>query len=226
MNDPLTLELFAHADEKNADFTAKLNPVIPRENILGVRFPDINSIAKTFSGTPEAAVFMEALPHRYLDQNNLHAALISRIKDPAACIAAIDRFLPYIDNWSTCDAIKPKSMRKELPALRRAAERWIASGKTYAVRLGAVTFMSFFLDGAFDPEISELVASVGSEEYYVNMGRAWYFATALAKQYEATLPFFENGRLDLWTHNKSIQKAVESYRVTDEHKRYLRSLKR
>jgi len=170
-------------------------------------------------------LFLEALPHFYFEENQLHAFLLSEMKDFAACLKAVERFLPYIDNWATCDQLSPKVFRKHRQELRDAVWRWIDSGQTYAVRFGIKMLMDHFLDGDFEPVYLEMTASVRSEEYYVRMMVAWYFATALAKQYDAALPYIENRRLDPWTHNKTIQKAVESYRIRPEQKEYLRGLK-
>lgn len=223
--DRLTAELFDRADKEYADFTAKLNPGVPRESIIGVRFPDIRDIVKRYSGTEDAAEFMSCVPHRYFDQNNLHSALISIIKDPAAVLEEIERFLPFVDNWATCDTISPKCMKKALPAFFERIEIWIRSDRTYTVRFAIVMLMNFFLNEAFDKKHPAMVAGVKSEEYYVRMAAAWYFATALAKRYDEVIPYFENKMLDKWTHNKAIRKAEESYRVTDEHKAYLKTLK-
>lgn len=225
MNDAISAELLSSADPEYADFTSKMVPEIKRENIIGVRLPVLRQIAKKHSGSDEAAAFMRDLPHRYLDQNNLHSALISRIKDPAAALEETDRFLPFIDNWATCDTLSPKCLKKALPDFYRRIDVWLRSDLTYTLRFAIVSLMSFFLDDAFDPEYPLRVAEIKSEEYYVRMAQAWYFATALAKQYEAAIPYLEERRLDDWTHNKTIQKAVESFRVTDQHKEYLKSLR-
>lgn len=218
--------LFALRDEKYADFSAKLNPTLPGECFIGVRTPAIRALAKELRGTNEAAEFLKELPHKYFDENNLHAALVEGMKDYSACIAALDAFLPYVDNWATCDMMTPKVFKKHLPELIPEIRRWMGSDQPYTVRFGIEMLMAFYLDGAFRPEYLREVAIIRSEEYYVNMMIAWYFATALAKQYDAALPYIEEQRLEPWTHNKAIQKAIESYRISDEQKAYLRTLKK
>ena len=173
---------------------------------------------------PDIGEFLADLPHRYLDENNLHALILNEEKDCAAAVAAIDAFLPYVDNWATCDALRPKAFKKHPSALPDECRRWIKSGEIYAVRFGIEMLMTHYLDKDFRPEYLEEVSIIKSKEYYVNMMIAWYFATALAKQYEAAISYIEQRRLDQWTHNKTIRKAIESYRVPDEHKAYLRTL--
>ena len=218
--------LFALQDEAYRDFQCRLMPTVPREAVIGVRAPALKRLCREIDGTPEAAEFLSILPHRYCEENNLHGSLIARIRDYDACVAAVDAFLPYIDNWATCDTLSPKALGKRLPDLYERIKTWTASDQTYTIRFGIGMLMTFFLDGAFFPETLALAADLRSEEYYVNMMIAWYFATALAKQYDATLPFIEKQKLDRWTHNKTIQKAIESYRITDAQKAFLRTLKR
>ena len=217
--------LTASAEEKNADFVAKLTPGVPRESILGVRTPRLRAIAKELSGTAEAEAFLHALPHELFEENGLHGLLIELIKDYDRCIAALDEFLPYVDNWATCDVMNPKVFKKHRAELIDKIRLWIADGRTYTVRFGLEMLMTYYLDEAFEPEYLELAANVKSGEYYINMMQAWFFATALAKQYDAALPYIQGNRLDVWSHNKTIQKAVESYRVTDVQKAYLKTLK-
>ncbi len=193
--------------------------------MAGIRTPELRKYAKTFSKTPEAAEFLKILPHRYYEENNLHGFLIESMRDYGQVIAALDAFLPYVDNWATCDLMRPKVFQKHLPELLEEIRRWMASDRTYTIRFGMEMLMTFYLDEAFRPEYLDWVAEVRSQEYYVNMMIAWYFATALAKQYGAALPYIENHRLEPWTHNKAIQKAIESYRITEEQKMYLRTLK-
>ncbi|MEG2003108.1 MAG: DNA alkylation repair protein [Clostridia bacterium] len=213
-------------DIKYRDFHAKLIPTIDKNKIIGVRTPVLRKFAKKFSKSPEAAVFMEILPHKYYEENNLHGFLIENINNFEKSITAIDKFLPYVDNWATCDLISPKIFKKHLPELLIKIEQWINSKHTYTIRFGIRMLLNFYLDDdEFCPQYLALVAAVNSEEYYVKMMIAWYFATALAKQYENTLPYIANQKLDFWTHNKSIQKAVESHRISDEQKRYLKTLK-
>lgn len=218
-------ELFAMQDMEYRDFQCKLIPTADPEHVIGVRMPALRSFAKKLGKTPEAELFLSQLPHRYLEENSLHGCLIAEMKDYDACIAALRVFLPYVDNWATCDMMTPKVFKKHLPELLGEIRHWIESGDTYTVRFGIGMLMSFYLDEAFSPEYLELAASVQSEEYYINMMIAWYFATALAKQYDAALPYIEQQRLSVWTHNKAIQKAVESYRITTEQKEYLKTKK-
>ncbi|MDD4851209.1 MAG: DNA alkylation repair protein [Gemmiger sp.] len=218
-------QLFALRDATYRDFQAKLMPTVEKDTIIGVRTPAVRKLAASLAGTPTAAEFLRCLPHPYYDENNLHGFLIEKITDYTACIAAVNAFLPYIDNWATCDLMAPKVFKKNLPALLGEIRGWLASGKTYTVRYGIGMLMHFYLDEAFQPEYLALVAAVRSEEYYVNMMVAWYFATALAKQYTAALPYLTQHRLAPWAHNKAIQKAVESYRITAEQKVYLKTLK-
>lgn len=217
--------LFVLQDLKYRDFQQKLIPTVDPDTVIGVRTPQLRALAKELAGTAEAAEYIKQLPHRYYDENNLHGFLIEKIKDYDVAAAAIEAFLPYVDNWATCDLMSPKVFQKHLPELLERIRVWLGSGAVYTVRFGIGMLMSFYLDDAFSPEYPELVAGVRSEEYYVNMMIAWYFSTALAKQWDAVLPYIEQRRLDKWTHNKAIQKAIESYRITDAQKAYLRTLK-
>ena len=218
-------ELFEMQDLTYRDFHAKLMPTIDKETVIGVRTPMLRAYAKKFGKTADAVTFLEVLPHKYYEENNLHGLLIEQIKDYPACIAAIERFLPYVDNWATCDMIALRTMKKHLDVFIQEVYRWMASDHPYIVRFGIGMLMRYYLDEQFKPEYPEKVAKIKSDEYYVNMMRAWYFATALAKQYDQILPYLEEKKLDTWTHNKIIQKAVESYRITLEQKRYLRTLR-
>ncbi len=217
--------LFAWQDAQYREFQCKLIPNVNPETVIGVRTPELRKFAKALSKEPEAAEFLQILPHQYYEENNLHGFLIEAMKDYSQVIHALDTFLPYVDNWATCDLMRPKAFGKHLPELREQTKIWMASGHTYTIRFGIEMLMTFFLDGQFQPEYLDWVAGVRSEEYYVNMMIAWFFATALAKQYKAALPHIQQRRLEPWTHNKAIQKALESYRVSDEQKAYLRSLK-
>ena len=217
--------LFEMQDLKYRDFSAKLTPTVPPERIIGVRTPELRKYAVELSKTEDAAAFMAALPHLYQEENNLHAFLIERIADYDACVAALDAFLPYVDNWATCDSMSPKCLKKQLPRLTGEIRRWMASDWVYTVRFGMGMLMRHFLDDAFDPAYLDWVAVLRSEEYYINMMIAWFFATALAKQWDATLPYIEGRRLDPWVHNKAIQKAVESYRIPEDRKNLLRAQK-
>ncbi len=217
--------LFELQDLKYKEFQCRLMPNVNPDTVIGVRTPELRKLAKELSQLPEAAEFLTILPHKYYEENNLHGFLIEAVKDYDACIAAVEAFLPYIDNWATCDLMSPKVFRKHLPELYEKIKVWLNSGRTYTVRFGIEMLMSLYLDDKFQPEMLELVAGVRSEEYYVNMMIAWFFATALTKKYDATLPYIKEFRLEKWTHNKTIQKAVESYRISDEVKTYLRTLK-
>lgn len=217
--------LFQMQDLKYKEFQCKLIPTISPEKVIGVRTPELRRLSKELVGQPQTAEFLAALPHSYYDENNLHGFLIEAIKDYDACVAAMEEFLPYIDNWATCDLITPKVFQKHLPELYERIKVWIASKKTYTVRFGVKMLMNFYLGEAFDTAQADMVAAIVSEEYYVNMVIAWYFATALAKQPEAILPYFTEKRMPDWTHNRAIQKSIESFRIPDETKTYLRSLK-
>ena len=200
-------------------------PNILPERVVGVRSPMLRALARELCGTPAAEEFLSVLPHEYYEENNLHGMLIEKIKDFDRTVFELERFLPYVDNWATCDLIRPAAFKNHLPETYEKITEWVDSGSTYTVRFGLEMLMTFFLGAGFKTEYSVLAASVRSEEYYVNMMTAWYFATALAKNYEENLPFIENRSLDKWTHNKAIQKSVESFRITEEQKNYLRSLK-
>lgn len=219
-------ELFEMQDEGYRAFHSKLIPTVDPENIIGVRTPQLRSYAKQFAKRPEATVFLEQLPHTYYEENNLHAFLIEQIKDYEACVAEWNRFLPYVDNWATCDMPRPKVFKKHLQELPVQIRAWMDSGDTYTVRFGIEMLMSLYLEPeTFSLEYVQWVSEVDSEEYYVNMMVAWFFATALAKQWEAVIPYIEERTLSKWCHNKSIQKALESNRITAEQKEYLRSLR-
>ena len=225
ITDEIRDELFRLQDAKYRDFLSKLTPTVPPEKVIGIRTPALRAMAKQVGKREDIGAFLEDLPHKYFDENQLHAFILSEMKDYAKCLSAVERFLPYVDNWATCDQLSPKVFRKHKPELLASVRKWIASGETYTVRFGVGMLMEHFLDDDFDPVYLETVAAIRSEEYYVHMMVAWYFATALAKQYESALPFLERQRLDPWTHNKTIQKAVESYRITPEQKAFLRGLK-
>ena len=217
--------LFDLQDIKYRDFQAKLIPGKDTETMIGVRTPELRKLAKQMLKREEIGEFLRDLPHRYFDEDQLHAFIVSGIKEYGKCMEELMRFLPFVDNWATCDQMSPGVFKKHKPELLAEIREWLGSEHTYTVRYGIGMLMQHFLDEDFDPAYPELVAGVHSEEYYVNMMIAWYFATALAKQYDAVLPFIEGRRLDPWTHNKTIRKAVESYRISDEQKEYLRSLK-
>lgn len=213
------------SDPTYRDSHAGLIPNISPETILGVRVPALRKLARELRGSAEAQEFMAALPHEYYDENCLHGLLINDIKDFGATVSALDAFLPYVDNWAVCDLISPRSFKSRPPELAAHVRRWLESNHSYTVRFGIGVLMSFYLDEGFEPAQLEAVAERCCEEYYVNMMVAWYFATALAKQPEAALPYIENRRLSRWTHNKAIQKSIESRRIPDETKAYLKTLR-
>ena len=223
--DEIVAELFQLRDQDYAMMQAKIIPTVTAERIIGVRTPALRAFARRLykdSGTGE---FLSSLPHRYFDEDQLHAFVISLEKDFDKCAAEVEAFLPYIDNWATCDQLSPISFKKEPERLLPYIEKWIKSDKTYRIRFAIGMLMQHFLDERFDTKYADMVAAVKSDEYYVNMMIAWYFATALAKQYEAVLPYLEEKRLDDWTHNKAIRKSVESFRIAAEQKEYLKTLK-
>lgn len=223
INETIQKTLLSMGEEEYREFSSKLMPTIEKSRVIGIRTPLLRKFAKNLENYED---FLEELPHKYFEENNLHAFLIEKEKNFEKCIEKLDKFLPYVDNWATCDSLKPKVLKKEPEKLLKHIKKWLKSKDIYAVRYGINLLMSFYLDENFDREYLMLVADVKSEEYYINMMRAWYFATALAKQYEQSLPYLENGVLDKWTHNKMIQKAVESLRITKEQKEYLKTLKR
>ena len=219
--------LFELQDKKYRDMQIKIIPTVNPDTIIGVRTPDLRRLAKELL-RGDYKSFINDLPHKYFDENQLHAFIISGIKDYDECLEEFNKFLPYIDNWETCDQQSPKVFNKNVnkDKVLKEIKKWIKSKNTYTIRFGIGMLMRNYLDKDFKPEYLELVSNIKSKEYYVNMMIAWFFATALAKQYESTIPYIENNKLDIWVHNKTIQKSVESYRVTDEHKDYLRSLRR
>lgn len=218
--------LFELADEKYREFTAPIIPNCDKESIIGVRTPQLRQLAKELKKREDIGLFLDALPHRYHEENLLHGFIIAEIKDLEEAERAVDRLLPYIENWAVCDSLSPKAYAKNRGRLMPKILERLSSSHTYTVRFAIKELMQHFLDESFSPEQAELVAAAVSGEYYINMMRAWYFATALAKQWEAAVKLIKGNALDRWTHNKAIQKAVESYRITDEQKAYLRTLKR
>lgn len=219
-------ELYKHKDAKNALFQSKLAPTIDKKTCLGVRVPDARKVAKSFINAPECDTFLSDLPHKYFDENILHSAFLSLNKDYKECIKRVDEFLPYIDNWAVCDTLSPKCFKKHKDELIKKIYKWSKSKKVYTCRFGIEMLMSFYLDEDFKPEYLEIPASIRSKEYYVNMMIAWFYATALAKKWDETIIYLEKNKLDTWVHNKTIQKAIESYRISDSQKTYLRKLKR
>ena len=223
--DNIQKKLFQLQDVGYGDFHSKLMPNIAREKIIGIRVPVLRRFVKELSEA-EKEDFLQQLPHTYYEENNLHGLIIMESKDYGSCIGELERFLPYIDNWATCDMLRPKILCKHLPELLEKIYQWLSSEDTYTVRLAIGFLMSFYLDdGAYQREYLAKVAEVSSQEYYVRMMVAWYFATALAKQYQDALPYMKKGRLEEWTRRKAIQKALESRRVSPEHKEYLRNFR-
>ena len=218
-------ELFNLQDKKYRDFQVKLIPGSSIDKMIGVRTPDLRKYSKELIKENSYKEFLDELPHNYFDENQLHAFILSEIKDYDECINYINRFLPYVDNWATCDQMSPKVFKKNQDKLLLEIKKWLKSKDTYTIRFGIGMLMQHFLDEDFNKDYLKLVSKIKSNEYYVNMMIAWYFATALAKQYKDTIPYLEDKILDKWTHNKTIQKAIESYRITNEQKEYLRSLK-
>ena len=225
MREKIREELFSLQDIEYRDFQAKLIPNRDPKDMIGVRTPELRKLAKKLSKDENIAEFLDDLPHRYFDENQLHAFIISEIKDYDKCMALLKKFLPYVDNWATCDQMSPKVFKKHKKELLEEIKQWIASDETYTIRFGVGMLMEHFLDDDFDAAYPGMVSKLRSDEYYVNMMIAWYFATALAKQYEAVVPYIEGKKLDDWTHNKAIQKSIESNRIPRETKDYLRTLK-
>ncbi len=218
-------ELKNRQDLKYRDMQVKIIPNIDPGSIIGVRTPELRTMAKEMQRSGDHMDFMKDVPHKYFEENQLHSFIISGMKDADECMEELERFLPYVDNWATCDQMSPKVFKKHKDMLFDHIKEWIGSGKTYTVRFATGMLMEHFLDDDFDLKYPEMVAGIRTEEYYVRMMQAWYFATALAKQYESVLPYIEEKRLDAWTHNKAIQKSVESYRISDEQKQYLKTLR-
>ena len=223
--DEIVEELFRMQDKDYALMQVKILPTVAADRIIGVRTPALRTFAKSLYKDKDKDAFLGCTPHQYFDEDQLHAFVISLEKDFDKCIAEVEAFLPFIDNWATCDQLSPKAFKKEPEKLLPYIRSWIKSDKTYTIRFAIGMLMQHFLDDRFDTKYADMVAEVRSEEYYVNMMIAWYFATALAKQYEAVLPYLQEKRLADWVHNKAIQKSVESYRITPEQKEYLKTLK-
>lgn len=225
MNKTITERLVSLSDSKYKDFASKLTPNIDVEHYIGVRVPEIRKLARELINTADISSFLLDLPHYYIEENLLHSFIISEIKDYDTCISEVEKFLPFVDNWSVCDTMRPKCFRKNREKLLQAIKNWLDSDYDYIVRFAIGMLMVHYLDDNYDVCYSDMVASVKSDEYYVNMMIAWYFATALAKQYDSAIVYLKDVRLDKWVHNKTISKAIESYRVTEEHKAYLRTLR-
>lgn len=218
-------KLFSLKDEKYVEFQAKLTPSVEREFFIGVRNPDVRAYAKEIKNSKQAEDFLNALPHKYYEENMLHTMLLNEEKDFAQCIERVERFLPYINNWAVCDCLSPKAFKRNKTPLEQKAYEWCQSEHTYTCRFGIKTFMSHFLVEDFKPEQMKFISKIESDEYYINMMISWYFATALAKQWSDAIKYFEKPCMQKFCHNKSLQKAIESYRITPEQKEYLRTLK-
>lgn len=221
----LQQQLFVLQDEEYRDFHSKLMPNIPKEDVIGIRVPVLRKFAKEFAKSDEKEKFLKELPHRYYEENNLHMMLLVEMKDYDGCVQEMERFLPYINNWATCDFPAPKCFEKHKKDVLEHIKIWIKSSQTYTVRYAIGMLMRLFLEDDFSAEYPQMVAEVSSEEYYINMMIAWYFATALAKQWDAVIPYIEQRKLSPWVHRKTIQKAVESYRITPGQKEYLKSFR-
>lgn len=215
--------LFELQDLSYREFHSKLMPTVPKEKIIGVRTPVLRNFAKEFRKMPDCELFLSTLPHQYYEEDNLHAFLMEYEKNFETLVEKIETFLPYVDNWATCDGMRPKLFQKHKDELIPYVKKWIASEHVYTVRYGVGMLLSYYLDDAFKPEYLEWAANIKSDEYYVKMMIAWYFATALAKQYDSAICYIEEKKLETWTHSKTIQKAIESYRISPECKNYLRT---
>ena len=226
MKTSLQIELFSLRDLKYKEFHQKLMPTVSPDKVIGIRTPVLRKFAKDFSKREEAESFIKNLPHKYYEEDNLHAFLLEEIRDYESLIEELNKFLPFVDNWATCDMMRPKILKNHKIELLEDIKRWLNSKDTYTIRFAVNCLMLYYLEEDFKPEYLQWVKNIESQEYYINMVRAWYFATALAKQYDETVKILENNALDKWTHNKTIQKANESYRITKEQKEYLRTLKR
>ncbi|MBE5936621.1 MAG: DNA alkylation repair protein [Lachnospiraceae bacterium] len=217
-------QLFDFQDKEYKSFHEKLIPTVNPDDIIGIRTPCLRKYAVKVAKLSNVSTFLSDLPHKYYEENNLHGFIIEQIKDYDECIKAIDEFLPYVNNWATCDSMRPVIFKKNKDILIKKIPEWIQSDKTYTIRFGIEMLMTYFLDDEFQPNYNDMVSAVKSEEYYVNMMIAWYFATALAKQYDSTIRILTDNVLDNWTHNKTIRKAIESRRIDDDKKVYLRTL--
>ena len=226
MRQEIQRRLFGLQDLKYRDFQSTIVPNISKEKFIGVRCPKLRAYAKELTKSNQTEEFLNDLPHKYYDENLLHAFLIYLIKDFDVCLREIDKFLPYVDNWAVCDAIVPKCLSKKPEVLIKYVDKWLSSNKEYTIRCAIGMLLTYFLKENFKDEYLYKVTSVKREEYYIKMMQAWYFATALIDHYELTVTVLQDNLLDKWTHNKTIQKAIESYRITEEKKEFLRSLRR
>lgn len=224
-NDEILKELFSLKDEKYKEFSSSLMPTVNKETVIGVRTPQLRKFAKKLYKEKQYESFLRSLPHHFFEENNLHAFIIAEIKDFEKCVFETEKLLPFIDNWATCDGLRPLIFKKESEKLLPYINKWLKSEHTYTIRFGVQCLMNYFLDEKFEEEYLKTVSEIKSEEYYVNMMIAWYFATALAKRYESALPYIEKRLLSLFVHKKTIQKAIESYRLNEEQKAYLKTLR-
>lgn len=226
INEQIKKMLFLKQDLNYKDFHSKLMPTINPDTVIGVRVPVLRKLAKELSKEDNIHEFLATLPHDYYEENNIHAFIVEGIKDYKLCVDELNRFLPYVDNWATCDMLRPKVFKKNKDKLINQVDIWLHDDKTYTVRFGIGILLSYFLDDDFKPEYLDKVIALKTDEYYINMMIAWYFATALTKQYETTIKIIERNKLPLWVHNKTIQKANESLKIPKEQKEYLKTLKR
>ena len=218
-------ELFSLQDEEYREFNSKLIPTVAKENVIGIRIPILRKYEKEIRNSEKAKEFLNSLPHKYTEEYNLHALLLENITSYEDTIKALNDFLPFVDNWATCDIMSIKIFKKHLDILPGQLDIWLNSSHTYTIRFAIKMYMSYYLDENFDVAYMTKISKIQSDEYYVNMMLSWYFATALAKQYKTAIKFLEENKLSQWVHNKTIQKAIESYRITDEQKTYLKTLK-
>lgn len=217
--------LFDNQDTGYRDFHAKLMPTVDKETVIGVRTPVLRALAKEFAKREDVGEFLRELPHKYYEENNMHGMIIEAYKDFDEFSEAIEVFLPYVDNWATCDLLKPKSYKKNRQKLIPYIEKWLQSDQVYTRRFAIGMLLAHFLEEDFDEKYLQRVAAIRSDEYYINMMIAWYFAEALVKQYDTAVKYLQTQTMDRWTHNKAIQKAIESFRITTEQKTYLRTLR-
>lgn len=222
MHEKIVSDLFAMRDEKFAKFNAKLIPTTESKCVIGVRTPELKKYAKTIS-TPDK--FLQKLPHEFFEENQIHAFILSNIRDFEKCVKLVNAFLPYVDNWATCDQLIPKIFAKNTDHLLPYIHKWIKSKHTYTVRFAIGLLMRYYIGDKFDSSYADMIVKIQTDEYYINMMRAWYFATALAKNWDDIIGIIKNKKLDTWTHNKTIQKSIESYRISPEQKEYLKKLK-
>ena len=225
MKNDIVKSLYALQDTVYGDFSAKLIPNVSRDCFIGVRTPQLRKIAKDMVKSGQYKDFISYLPHKYFEENQLHAFILSEIRDFDMVLKEIERFLPFVNNWATCDQMSPRVFNKNLGVVEKYVRKWIRSKDVYTVRFAIKTLMQYWLDSEFDIKYTDMVANIKSKEYYINMMRAWYFATAIAKQFDEILPYFQRGKLDEWTRLRAIQKACESFRVSNEHKEILRALR-